>query len=117
MTSPDSMIAADRAADQEQVTKLLSGVVEFTQGIAPAVQSGILPLGAAKAILLAAVRRFPAMGREVEDALNQIPDELPAGGMGGQPPVPGAPAGQGSSPGGGAPTQQQQAMPPGAMMQ
>ena len=112
----DSMIAADNAKDQEQVTKLLAGVVEFTQGIAPAVQSGILPLGAAKAMLLAAVRRFPAMGREVEDALNQIPDEMPAGLS---PPAPGAPAGQPSSPpaGGGAPTQQQQALPPPGMLQ
>ena len=72
----DSTIAAIIQQDQKQITELLSGMTAFMQGVAPAVQSGALPMGAAKAILLAAVRRFK-LGSEVEDELDKIPEQLP----------------------------------------
>ena len=72
----DSTIGAIIQQDQKNITELLSGMTAFMQGVAPAVQSGALPMSAAKAILLSAVRRFK-MGSEVEDELEKIPDALP----------------------------------------
>lgn len=72
----DSTIAAIIQQDQKNITELLSGMTAFMQGVAPAVQAGALPMGAAKAIMLAAVRRFK-MGSEVEDELDKIPEQLP----------------------------------------
>lgn len=72
----DSTIAAIIQQDQKNITELLSGMTAFMQGVAPAVQAGALPMGAAKAIMLAAVRRFK-MGSEVEDELDKIPEALP----------------------------------------
>lgn len=95
----DSTIAADTAEEQKNVGELLQGMTGFIGAIAPAVQMGAVPLEAAKAILMAAVRRFK-FGREVEDALDQIGQ--PGAGQG----MPGAP-GQGG----------QQQGDPGAAMQ
>ncbi|MGI9491585.1 MAG: hypothetical protein ACR2QF_04205, partial [Geminicoccaceae bacterium] len=67
----DSTIAADQATDQRNLTELLTGITQFASAIAPAVQEGIMPLEAGKAILMSAVRRFK-LGREVEDALDTI---------------------------------------------
>jgi len=67
----DSTIAADLAAEREQVTELLGGINQFLTGIGPAVQAGFVPMEVAKTLLLSAIRRF-RMGREVEDALESI---------------------------------------------
>ena len=67
----DSTIAGDQAMDQKSVTELLSGVSTFITNAGPAVAVGYLPLSAAQAMLMSAVRRF-RMGREVEDALDMI---------------------------------------------
>ena len=72
----DSTIGAIIQQDQKNITELLTGMTAFMQGVAPAVQAGALPMGAAKAIMLAAVRRFK-MGSEVEDELDKIPEVLP----------------------------------------
>ena len=70
----DSTIAGDQAMDQKSVTELLSGVSTFITNAGPAVAAGYLPLDAAKAMLMSAVRRF-RMGREVEDALDMIGED------------------------------------------
>ena len=70
----DSTIKVDQQGEQEAITQLLSAVVEFVNGIGPAVASGAIPLEAAKALLMLAVRRFRD-SREVEDALNQIENQ------------------------------------------
>lgn len=73
----DSTIQELAKQDQEEVTKLLQGIVEFLNGIAPAVQSGALPIEAVKALLMTAVRRFK-LGAEVEDSLEGIqPPQAP----------------------------------------
>jgi hypothetical protein len=69
----DSTIAGDQAQDQRNVTELLTGVASFIQNAGPAVEAGYLPLEAAKAMIMTAVRKFK-MGREVEDALDMIGD-------------------------------------------
>jgi hypothetical protein len=70
----DSTIAGDQAMDQKSVTELLTGVSTFITNAGPAVAAGYLPLDAAKAMLMSAVRRF-RMGREVEDALDMIGED------------------------------------------
>jgi hypothetical protein len=70
----DSTIAGDQAMDQKSVTELLTGVSTFISNAGPAVAAGYLPLDAAKAMLMSAVRRF-RMGREVEDALDMIGED------------------------------------------
>lgn len=67
----DSTVSGDQQADQQAVTELLGGIAQFIQSIGPAVESGALPIEAAKSLLMTAVRRFK-MGREVEDALDMI---------------------------------------------
>lgn len=78
----DSTVAGDVATEQKNMTELLTGVAQFMQMAGPAVQMGYIPMEAAKAMLLSAVRRFK-MGREVEDALDQIGQQQP-GQQGGQ---------------------------------
>lgn len=72
----DSTIAEQMASDKTEVTELLGGVIEFMTGIGPLVASGAVPVEAAKAMLMAAVRRFK-LGSEVEDALDKIGDAPP----------------------------------------
>lgn len=67
----DSTVAANQADDQKAMTDLLTGIVQYMQGMAPLVQTGAIPIEAAKEILLAAVRRM-RLGRAVEDALDLI---------------------------------------------
>jgi hypothetical protein len=73
----DSTISGDYVADQKAITELLQGVSAFINDAGPAVESGYLPLEAAKAMIMAAVRRFK-LGREVEDALDMIGENDPA---------------------------------------
>lgn len=74
----DSTIEAELQDDQKNMVELLEGIMRFFQGIAEPVVAGILPLEAAKKILMAAVRRFK-LGSEVEDELDKIqpPPEQP----------------------------------------
>lgn len=113
----DSTIMTDAAEEQQAATEFLTGVTGYLTNIAPAVQSGAVPIETAKTILMAAARRFK-FGPEVEDALDMIgmPTVLPgapqgapgegAGAPGGAP-QPGAPAAEGEQQG-----EQQPEMPP-----
>ena len=67
----DNTLASDSAMDQQAMTQLLQGITQYLTAMAPLVQSGAVPIEAAKAILMAAVRR-QKMGKTVEDALDQI---------------------------------------------
>jgi hypothetical protein len=73
----DSTISGNYVADQKAITELLEGVSAFINDAGPAVTAGYLPLEAAKAMIMAAVRRF-RLGREVEDALDMIGENEPA---------------------------------------
>lgn len=112
----DSMVAADRAALQDQTSNLLRGMSEFFNSMAGPVSAGMIPLKAIKALAIAAARNSIAFGREVEDALNEIPDEMPMPMMPG--PVGPTGAGPGPQPPPGMPSPQQQAaLPPPGMIQ
>ena len=72
----DSTVQQQVVQEQRDITELLTGIVNFLGGVAPAVQSGAMPVDTAKTLLLAAVRRF-RLGNEVEDALQKL--EQPKG--------------------------------------
>lgn len=67
----DSTLHREMAEDKADITELLSGVMDYFERAAMAVQSGIMPLEAAKALLMSAVRRF-RLGTEVEESLDKI---------------------------------------------
>jgi len=64
----DSTIQADQSADQEALALLMSSIAQFTQGIQPAVESGVMDKEAAKKLLGGFLKRF-RLGREVEEAI------------------------------------------------
>jgi len=70
----DSTVAANDAEQQQNITELLTGITSFLNGIAPAVESGAVPMETAKSLLMAAVRRFK-LGTEVETAVDKIGDQ------------------------------------------
>lgn len=67
----DSTIVNEAAEDKRDITDLLRAVIEYLNAAGGLVQSGVMPLKTAKALLMAAVRRYH-LGTEVEDALNLI---------------------------------------------
>lgn len=70
----DSTIQAMDGANQAEISALLTGVGGFVQAIAPAIQAGVIPAEAAKALLSSIVRKFK-LGREVEDAFGEEAQE------------------------------------------
>lgn len=72
----DSTIQAMEGADQQAISNLMSGIGAFVQAVGPAIQVGVIPAQAAKAILSSIVRKYK-LGREVEDALGEASDAMP----------------------------------------
>lgn len=66
----DSTIAEQMTEEKQDVVDMLNGLVEFSNGVGPAMQQGLLPPKALKSLLLATVRRFK-LGEEVEDAIEE----------------------------------------------
>lgn len=64
----DSTVAQSLQQDAEGLKEVIGGLVEFWNGVGPAVQSGALSIDAVKSISLVIVRRT-RMGLEVEDAI------------------------------------------------
>lgn len=79
----DSMIANTLDADMKGLAQVLQSVEQLLTGLAPLVQSGALPIDAAKELVMAVIRRA-RMGSAVEDAFEkmQVPKPPP------QPPHP-----------------------------
>lgn len=67
----DSTVQPDAAEEQKNRIELLSAITQFVQGIAPAVQSGAVPMDLAKEMLSFGVRAF-RVSPQMEDALDQI---------------------------------------------
>lgn len=70
----DSTIRAEMAEDKRDIGELLSSVMDFIERAAPAVSAGVLPMEAAKSLLMAGVRRF-RLGSEVEKTLAMIGEQ------------------------------------------
>ena len=64
----NSTVDAEATEDKADMGELMNAIAQFLNGVAPAVEQGILPFDAAKAILLGVVRRY-RFGSEVEDML------------------------------------------------
>ena len=67
----DSTVQGILQEDMTAMRDVLTGMVQFIQGIGPAVQMGAFPIEAVKSILLSIVRRSK-LGLEVEDAIDKI---------------------------------------------
>ena len=81
----DNTIAGDEEADKRNITELLGGITQLVNGWAPYVEpQGPIPLQVVVSILLAVIRKFK-LGREVEDAINEL---IPADGEDRPPPPP-----------------------------
>ena len=76
----DSTVAASMESDMQGLQNLLSGVVQFIQGIGPAVQAGAIPIEAVKEIVMTVTRRA-RMGSAVEDALDKMKAPQQQGGI------------------------------------
>lgn len=72
----DSTVEADEAYDQRSLAELYKGIGDFSATVGPLVQAGVLPVGAYKAMLMSAARKFK-MGRQVEDQLDEIAEQQP----------------------------------------
>lgn len=67
----DSTIAASMEGEMTGLTEVLTGIMQFADGVMPAIQSGMFPVDAAKEIIMTICRRS-RMGNAVEDALEKI---------------------------------------------
>jgi len=67
----DSMVSATINEDMMGLQQVLTGVVQFIEGVGPAVQAGAIPVEAVKEIVMTICRRAK-MGSAVEDALDKI---------------------------------------------
>lgn len=79
----NSTIDPEATEDREQITEVMQAISGLLTGLAPLIQSGSMPWEAAKAMLLAIVRRF-RFGPEIEEYLQQMQPPRP-------PPDPNAP--------------------------
>lgn len=67
----DSTVQASIQQDMRAMKEVLTGIVEFINGMGPAVQSGAVSVDAVKAIIGVVARRSQ-LGSEVEDALDKM---------------------------------------------
>lgn len=74
----DSTVAGTLNADMEGLTQLLEAIGKTLQGMAPLVQSGSMPVDAAKEVVMAVVRRA-RLGLGVEDAFEKMKAPNPPG--------------------------------------
>jgi hypothetical protein len=74
----DSTVMPDAATEQKNRIELLTAISGFVTGIAPAVQSGAIPMDLAREMLTFGVRAFK-VSPQLEDALDQIGGEKEAG--------------------------------------
>jgi hypothetical protein len=78
----NSTVEAEATEDKEMIAEVMNALSQFLNGVSPLVQSGALPFEAAKAMMLAIIRRF-RFGPEIEDYVKAMkppapPDEAAA---------------------------------------
>lgn len=69
----NSTIDAEASQDKQDISDLLGALSQFFQGIGPLVESGKMPFGLAKQMLLAITRRYN-FGTVLEEYLEDVPD-------------------------------------------
>ena len=72
----NSTLELEYSDDKEQIAEFMNAMAQFLNGVAPVVEQGILPFGAAKAMLLTIARRY-RFGDEVEKELEKMTEPKP----------------------------------------
>ncbi len=67
----NSTVDLEATEDKQDMSELMNSIAQFLNGVAPAVEQGVLPFEAAKAMLLGIVRRF-RFGDDVEEQLKKM---------------------------------------------
>jgi hypothetical protein len=67
----NSTVELEATEDQKNIAEVMNAIAQFLNGVAPLVQSGSMPIEAAKAMLLAIVRRY-RFGPEVEEQIKMM---------------------------------------------
>ena len=75
----NSTVDAEATEDKQDMAELMNAIAQFMNGVAPAVEQGILPFEAAKGLLLGIVQKF-RFGDDVEDTIKGMqPPQKPQG--------------------------------------
>lgn len=72
----NSTVDAEATEDKQDMSELMNAVAQFLNGVAPAVEQGVMPFEAAKAMLLGIIRRF-RFGADVEDLIKTMQPPAP----------------------------------------
>lgn len=72
----NSTIEATSQEDKQNITEAMTAMANTAQSFQPLVEAGALPMAMFKQMMLTVVRRFQ-FGRQVEDAVMAMPDQLP----------------------------------------
>jgi len=72
----NSTLDVEATEDKQLVGDFMNAMAQFMNGIAPMMEKGVMPFGAAKSMMLAIVKRY-RFGREVEEELNQMQEPKP----------------------------------------
>jgi hypothetical protein len=67
----NSTVDAEATEDKQEISDILNAMAQFISGIAPLVESGVMPFEGAQAMLMMIVRRF-RMGEDIEDSLMKM---------------------------------------------
>ena len=67
----NSTIAPEAAEDQQNIIQLMVALGQYLNGVAPLIERGALPFGAAKSMLLTIAKRFQ-FGREIEEEIQSM---------------------------------------------
>ncbi len=67
----NSTLDAEASQDKQDISELLNALSQFLNGLAPLVQSGMLPFNLAKDMLLTIARRYN-FGSQLEDSINSM---------------------------------------------
>jgi len=67
----NSTLDVEATEDKKNISEAMNAMAQFMNGLMPMVQSGILPFGAAKSLLLDICKRY-RFGPEVEDEINAM---------------------------------------------
>lgn len=72
----DSTLAKETQATQEEINEAMQSLAQMYQSFLPAVEGGALTMPALKQMIKTVVRNLP-FGKNLEDAIDQMPDQLP----------------------------------------
>jgi hypothetical protein len=78
----NSTVLPEAVEDQKQIADVMTALGQYLQGVTPLIQSGAFPFEAAKAMMMAIVRRYQ-FGDEIEQYIESMKEPTPP-----QPPAP-----------------------------